>query len=66
MQIFNLHSMVENCIIDTQIYVFLNEELLLQSYACSMGVDLGKSPIAHPEVAGEGIESDLGAGMIHY
>jgi hypothetical protein len=39
-----------------------NEESLLELYPCMMGVELGKSPIAHPEVAGEGVEIDWGLG----
>ena len=39
---------------------FANEESLLEMYARMMGVESGKSPIAHPEVAGEGVEFDWG------
>jgi hypothetical protein len=39
---------------------------LLEMYARMMGVESGKSPIAHPEVAGEGVEFDWGAGKMYY
>jgi hypothetical protein len=45
---------------------FANEESLLELFAWMMGVKSGKSPIAHPEVAGEGVEFDLGAGKMYY
>jgi hypothetical protein len=41
---------------------FPNEESLLELYARMMGLDSGKSPIAQPEVAGEGVEFDWGLG----
>jgi hypothetical protein len=45
---------------------FANEESLLELFARMMGVESGKSPIAHPEVAGEGVEFDWGAGKMYY
>jgi hypothetical protein len=41
---------------------FANEESLLELDAQMMGVESGKSPISHLEVAGEGVEFDWGGG----
>jgi hypothetical protein len=32
----------------------------------TLGVRVGRLPVAHPEIAGEGVEYDWGAGKIHY
>jgi hypothetical protein len=46
--------------------VFVKEEILLQQHGCIMGVCVGRSPVAHPEIAGEEVEYVWGAGKIYY
>jgi hypothetical protein len=43
---------------------FANEETLLESFVCTLDMRTGKLPPGHPEVTGEGIEFDLGAGKV--
>jgi hypothetical protein len=45
---------------------FATKETLLQQHGRTMGVRVGRSPVAHPEIAGEGVEYVWGAGKIYY
>ena len=45
---------------------FLEQETLLQYYSKKLGVQSDRTPISHPEVAGEGIEFDWGASKLNY
>ena len=45
---------------------FLNQETLLQFYCKHIGVKTDRSPVAHPEIAGEGIEFDWGCSKLSY
>jgi hypothetical protein len=45
---------------------FANQESLLQTYAKLLGVEAGKTPIGHPEVVGEGVEFNWGAGKVYF
>ena len=45
---------------------FIREETLLQCHGKAMGMIVDHSPIAHPEVAGEGVEYDWGFSKLFY
>ena len=45
---------------------FLEQETLLQYYAKQLGVESDRSPVYHPEIAGEGIEFNLGCSNVYY
>ena len=45
---------------------FLEQETLLQYYAKKLGVESDRSPVCHPEIAGEGIEFDWGCSKVYY
>lgn len=45
---------------------FLEQETLLQCYAKELGVESDRSPVCHPEIAGEGIEFNWGCAKVHY
>ena len=45
---------------------FLEQETLLQYYAKELGVESDRSPVCHPEIAGEGIEFDWGCAKVYY
>ena len=45
---------------------FIREETLLQFHGKAMGTIVDHSPIAHPEVAGEGVECDWGFSKLFY
>ena len=44
----------------------MNQEILLQFYCKQLGVKTDRSPVAHPEIAGEGIEFDWGCSKLSY
>ena len=45
---------------------FLGQETLLQYYAKQLGVESDRSPVCHPEIAGEGIEFNWGCSKVYY
>ena len=45
---------------------FLEQETLLQYYAKELGVETDRSPVCHPEIAGEGIEFNWGCSKVYY
>jgi hypothetical protein len=45
---------------------FAVEEMLLQQHGRTLGVRVGRSPVAHLEIVGEGVEYNWGAGKIYY
>ena len=45
---------------------FIHQETLLQIYCSKLGVLSDRSPIAHCEIAGDGIEFDWGFSKIIY
>ena len=45
---------------------FLEQETLVHHFVKELGVESDRSPIYHPEIAGEGIEYDLGCSKLNY
>ena len=54
-----------NCLMEKQAD-FLEQETLLQYYSSLLGVESDRSPVCHPEIAGEGIEFNWGCAKINY
>ena len=45
---------------------FMNEKTMLQYYCKKLGIRTDRTPVAHCEIAGEGIEFDWGFSKIAY